>query len=69
MNNVNTVAIHSPKAAGLIVKRGQTELKTEPNRNRPDRLVFIFEQSDLVSEVLNEVRRCGRPQPLYTSAK
>lgn len=57
MTNVNTVAIHSPKAAGLIIKRGQTEIRTEPNRNRPDRLVFIFEESDIVSEVLNEIRR------------
>lgn len=53
----NIVAIHSPKAAGLIIERGQTQLRTEPNRSRPDRLVFIFEYSDLVSQVLNEVRR------------
>lgn len=54
----NTVAIHSARIAGLIIKRGQTEIRTEPNRNRPDRLVFIFNKSDIVSEVLNEVRRC-----------
>jgi len=53
----NTVAIHSARIAGLIIKRGQTEIRTEQNRNRPDRLVFIFENSDIVSEVLNEVRR------------
>ena len=57
MTNENTIAIRSARIAGLIIDAGQPVLRIEANRNKRGKLVFVFQSSAIVSEVLNEVRR------------
>ncbi len=49
--------IHSLKVAQAIISRGQAPIIVEANRNKADKLVFIFESSPLVTEILDQSRR------------
>lgn len=55
------VVIHSRKIAQLIIDAGQPVVRIEPNRNQHGKLVFIFDQTELVADVLNRNRR---PHPI-----
>lgn len=52
-----TTVIHSLKVAQAIIDAGQSPVTVEPNRNKAGKLVFIFESSPLVTEILDRFKR------------
>lgn len=52
-----TVTIHSRNIAQQIINAGQSVITIEANRNKRGKLVFIFEHTQLVTDVLDKVRR------------
>ena len=55
------IVIHSRQVAQTIMEAGQALIKTEPSRHRRGKLVFVFERSHLIDEILTKSSR--RPQP------
>ncbi|WP_369379783.1 hypothetical protein [Lysinibacillus fusiformis] len=54
------IVIHSRQIAQEIINEGQALIKMEPSRHRRGKLVFIFERSHLIDEILAKSSR--RPQ-------
>lgn len=52
-----TVVVHSQRIAQAIIDAGQSVIKIEANRNKRGKLVFVFERSQLVSDVLERNKR------------
>lgn len=52
-----TVTIHSCKIAQQIINAGQPVITIEANHNKRGKLVFIFEQTQLVTDVLERNKR------------
>lgn len=52
-----TVTIHSQRIAQAIINAGQPVIKIEANRKQPSKLVFVFETTDIVTQVLDAVKR------------
>lgn len=50
--NEKFIVIHSRQVAQAIIDGGQALIKMEPSRHRPGKLVFVFERSHLIDEVL-----------------
>lgn len=59
------IVIHSRQIAQEIIDAGQALIKMEPSRHRRGKLVFIFERSQLIDEIL--ARSSRRPQPQHLS--
>lgn len=54
---MKTIAIHSRNIAQQIINAGQSVITIEANRNKRGKLVFIFEQTQLVIDVLERHKR------------
>lgn len=52
-----TVVVHSQRIAQAIIDAGQPVIKIEANRNKRGKLVFVFETTDIVTQVLGDVKR------------
>lgn len=57
---METIAIHSQKIAQQIIEEGQPVITIEPNRYKRGKLVFFFERSPVVIEVLERNKRPHR---------
>lgn len=60
--NEKFTVIHSRQVAQLIMDAGQALIKTEPSRHRRGKLVFIFERSHIVDEILERSNRRHKPK-------
>lgn len=54
---MQTVVIHSRNIAQQIINAGQSVVGIEPNRNKLGKLIFVFERSQLVTDVLERNKR------------
>ena len=55
--NEKFIVIHSRQVAQAIIDAGQALIKTEPSRRRRGKLVFVFERSQLINEILAKSKR------------
>lgn len=55
--NGKFIVIHSRQVAQSIMEAGQVLIKTEPSRHRRGKLVFVFERSQLINEILAKSKR------------
>ena len=55
--NEKFIVIHSRQVAQSIMGAGQALIKTEPSRHRRGKLVFLFERSQLINEILAKSKR------------
>lgn len=60
--NEKFIVIHSRQVAQGIIDAGQALIKMEPSRHRRGKLVFIFERSHLIDEILAKSSRLQQPQ-------
>lgn len=60
--NEKFIVIHSRKIAQTIIDAGQALIKTEPSRQRRGKLVFIFERSHIVDDILERSKRRHHPK-------
>lgn len=60
--NEKFIVIHSRQVAQAIIDAGQALIKMEPSRQRRGKLVFIFERSHLIDEILTKSSKQPQPQ-------
>ncbi|QDP99184.1 hypothetical protein FOH38_00715 [Lysinibacillus fusiformis] len=60
--NEKFIVIHSRQVAQSIMDAGQALIKTEPSRHRWGKLVFVFERSQLINEILAKSKRTQQTQ-------
>lgn len=60
--NEKFIVIHSRQVAQSIMDAGQALVKTEPSRHRRGKLVFIFERSAVIDDILERSKRRHHPK-------